>query len=548
MGSGFKREVINPRERAISTDINRAQAFAASDAATVGRLRQLAKSSVASSGGLAALDATTATPLLGEVEHGLTVRPQLGGALTLVEPGVAWVINPDGTPQADDSPCKMVNDPGVTDGTTLLLPANASGSTLIGVVECSRVDTVLETDNRDIFDPGTGLFAPAVVNKVVAARFQYRIRTMALAGGFAGSAGWMPLAIFLQPNAVNAWDTIEMWDVRPLASDRAVPEGRISRADVSGGGADINAKPSVRDVYINVENIGGPGNVIVGTCEVVGANGRYLGGQFLQQGGSQLNYTWAELTPTGYSFGGATGVVNYLYLCTPYGLPRWCKYGTAAIGTGLGGRAPGRLRGLPVVSTTMTAGGWYSNAITPVTMPSSWNTAPVCVPLDTACVWTFLSAPGPTFPLDITTDGTVTWQNPAENVAVGDVTGGGATTQLVNFDFVGNTHYPNNARAIWVQVDVEYGINVPSPGTAVVEAFSLQPGTNRPVAKVLSQAHQILAGGIFVRHDLFRVPVDPKTGNTGTFTTRVEYDHNGAAFAYVAAPTIAVGRVVGWEI
>src|SRR5262249_16005130 len=154
---------FNPNERAVSGDPNRLQRFAQADLAEL-----LAWISLAStrddldSGGVATRTSTTDSPMRALVLNGLLFRP---AALRLpnagIAPGAALVVNPDASPNADDSSVKIARSDGVQIGSgALLLTPNFAGSPRIDVVEFSQAPTIVETANRDVFDPSTGLYAP----------------------------------------------------------------------------------------------------------------------------------------------------------------------------------------------------------------------------------------------------------------------------------------------------------------------------------------------------------------------------------------------------
>ena len=161
MASGQKRMVINTREKIISTDINRLQAFIGTQDAEELRWMLLAP---ADEGGAATVSGSATTPPNAMVLNGLWARPEVGTVNLFITPGVIAMVDPDAPPSADDSPCKIIVDDGVLLGGALVLTPGA-GSTRIDIVECSRTTQVLETDNRDIYNPSTGLFTPASVTK-----------------------------------------------------------------------------------------------------------------------------------------------------------------------------------------------------------------------------------------------------------------------------------------------------------------------------------------------------------------------------------------------
>lgn len=334
MSSGGKQLIINNLERAVSTDINRLQAFAGASTAEVLRWLYTTEAGGTDAGGVAIAPSGLASPLRVCILGGLQVQPQLGTTDTLVQPGLAVVVQPDAVPDADDSPVKYVVDPGITALGALLLTPNNSGATRVDVVECQVANPVVENDNRDIYNPATGLFTATAVDKATARRMVYRIRTGTPGGGFPGNAwGWLPLAVVVVPNATTSWDTCTVWDVRPLLSDMA-------------------STPLVSDGVQLVSQWGhvvadGAARHLSGIVEAV-VLGRRVGGQLAPASVTPGYIDLKSANVQDPAFPGTNNRPWYLYLMTPFGLPRWARY-TAA---GAGVRRPMAPRGIPVVSQT----------------------------------------------------------------------------------------------------------------------------------------------------------------------------------------------------
>lgn len=324
MSSGGKREIINNRERAVSTDINRAQAFLRTDISDALRFWLLSQTSLT---GAETTPSGIGAPLAMTILGGFLVRPDFAGQTLTIDPGVAVINRPDAAPSGDDTVAKYVNDPGISNVLTLPWVANVSGSIRVDVVECAVVgedgagagsgETVLETDNRDIYDTGTGLFTPALVNKVEAVRFQYRIRHGTGGAGFPGTAaGWRPLAVICMPSGGATYGAAIIYDVRPLLSDFAVAANVARRNRVTyvnaTAGWEYEANTGVAIAkYWN------------GTVEAV-FQGRVVGGD-APPGGFDMS---VECTPT--FVGALADGWWHMYLAFPYGLPRWARYSGAA--------------------------------------------------------------------------------------------------------------------------------------------------------------------------------------------------------------------------
>lgn len=327
MSGGNRAVVFNTRERVISTDQNRHQAFGASDRAEV--LRRLMGMHGFGTPGIietgsyvdttAADSASVGTPITADLYDGLVVLPQAATLNLLVSPGSVGLDDPDGqtgssdptAPSTDDSRLKVVVDPGIQVAGALVIGAG-SGSTRVDVIEVQRVTTVLETDSRDIFDPSTGSFVPVSVPKVVAGRLTYRVRAGTPGGGLpANVQGWLPLCVAVVVSSATSVDDIDFWDVRPLVSARVEPPGsgfHISSALQGKAFADQTTTPAETNLVGFITN----------------RIGAYAGGGFIQRGGVAIDIASAEFTTPGYT--PVTGNFWNLVAVFPNGLPRWVRY------------------------------------------------------------------------------------------------------------------------------------------------------------------------------------------------------------------------------
>lgn len=326
MASGRRALVINNLERAVSTDINRLQAFSSRDDAEIFRQLLDVVTDDIEAGYVA--EPTAATLDQGaEIFGGLMVRPAIGSLSLLVDAGVMMIVAPDGGP--DDSNYKLVRDVGVTTPGTLLMTANASGSIRIDVIECrvNPVPTVV-TDSRDIYDPVTNLFTPAVVTKETAFRLEYRVRAGTPGSGFPGTVvGWVPLAVASVPNGTTINDTITFWDVRPLVSDRE----RVSAIGTSTGSPSLFV-PRVDQADFRIYRAGAADVRLNGRFRAV-INGRRVGGIFRRGSpGTDNDYIniadAANADSAGVPAEPLTGNV-FVYAVFPFSLPRWAKYADA---------------------------------------------------------------------------------------------------------------------------------------------------------------------------------------------------------------------------
>jgi hypothetical protein len=335
--SGMKQLVVNTQERAVSTDINRAQLFKSQDVSELLRFWLDVVGNDDLTNGVITEPNTIETPLRAEIVNGLLARPQLGSNSVLVDPGVVLVMAPDGS--ADESDYKFVRDDGVTSFATLIIAAGGGG-TRIDVIECqiNPIDNIV-TDNRDVFNPVTGLFTATVITKERSARLTFRVRQGAPGGGYPGNvSGWLPLCVASVPNAAVNNDGVTFWDVRPLISDRGLTPSNVTQD-----------WPLIQRANFGVDLVTVPGQAnLAGQFRGMGPEGRRLGG-ILRRGSPGTDGNFVDLLDvanqaSGYALAG-TGF-DYVYLLTPFGLPRWARYTDAP-----GVRVPRSPCGIPVVTT-----------------------------------------------------------------------------------------------------------------------------------------------------------------------------------------------------
>lgn len=440
MASGQKRMQLNTRERVISTDHNRLQSFLGAHVSEMLRWMTLA---AMAEGGASVMGTTTTSPLNAMILNGLWARPEIGTVNLFVEPGAIAMINPDGAPSADDSACKVFSDAGVTVAGSLTLTAGGGGATRIDVIECSRVEAVTESDNRDIFNPGTALFTPTLVDKVKLDRLTYRIRTGTAGAGFPGTAsGWLPLAVAIVPQTATTWNDCIVFDVRPLLMDLA-----------AGGAARVvKVFPKRPKGFATMATViaASPLTSLRGIAESEFGQWR-VGGEFAPAlaglTNNAIDMTSAELLETGF-----VAVANrpwYVYAMFPHGLPRWARYSPSSSGQ----RIPLPFKGIPVLTTKPPANGQHATVSSAVTMPAIFGftaTQTAGVPimtggtddggamLDTSLFdgWTMFGR-----------GGTATGQNVGELLTI--ATGAGTNTQL--YDLVDNTDIPVGAVAVRVR-------------------------------------------------------------------------------------------------
>lgn len=329
--------VYNLNERAVSSDQNREQYM--HHQALIETMRHMidpTSNFEFNSNGSETFGTGNETSLRGHIIDGVRFRPEIGTANAFIEPGIALVIDTP-SPVGEQSKSSLVYDSGVQSVGLLVLTPGA-GSTRIDVVECRRIDQVFETDNRDIYNPGTGIFTATTVPKVVGSVFEYRIRTGTPGAGFPGVvAGWMPIAVCSVPSVSTTWDNVTVWDVRPLIKDRwNAPHQSLRNSPALG-----------RQLIRSDSTVGGQLR-IAGFVDAQFEG--YCAGGRLDIGVPGTRPGYVDIRSASNQESGAVVYVAnkmwFLYLVFPYDLPRWVRYTDASSGS----RVPGSVRGIPTAS------------------------------------------------------------------------------------------------------------------------------------------------------------------------------------------------------
>lgn len=456
MASGNRRIRINTQERAVSTDINRLQAFQNADMAEIFRaMLNTLVSSEDDALGTESAPNTVETPLRAEILAGLLVKPQAASLNLLVDPGTAYFMAPDAV--ADDSNYKFINDAGIANTGVLLMTANSSGSTRIDVIECRINPTeAIVTDSRDIFNVSTGLFSAATVTKELKGRLEYRVRAGTPGSGMpANQSGWLPLCVASVPNGTTTNDTITFWDVRPMIADRPnlMMHPRTGIGPLEFNGALL---------------VSGSNAKICG--HIVGEHkGRKIGGR-LRKGtpGTDVDEIEAKSASTEQEPGTTTGssLALHFYLVFPFSLPRWARYTD-----GPTGRVPRSTKGILVVSNTGPAD--FSN------VPSAALTLPTSTGLgsttttDAVCFLSVGSAGTSTVPQVhvakniVHSNGNMTGSAlSSANDVVGDAS-------LYRFRLTHNVQYPANAKRLKIIVFITK--SVAADTNVTFAAFTTSP-------------------------------------------------------------------------
>lgn len=556
MSTGRRTLRQNTRERLISTDFNRMETFVGADANNI--LRGLAVRPVddsafigttfpAPAAGTLAVDvAVPAAPDFGGVIDGLMVVVPIAGTGFTVTAGQLLVIDPDGQPGSsdpnpanpDDPILKYVASAGVTNPALLAWTPNAGPGTRVDVIECQRTDVVQEVDNRDIFNPSTGLFTPTAVTKVTDGELQFRVRLGVTGGGLPAPAlGWFPLAIVATPAGAVNLDTCLVWDVRDLLSDRADANARRVSLDGRRERSAWMVDPSQ------------PGEVRLSGQSIVDWAGYRFGGSF---GDSNLATPYVRLDLPQYQSAGfvpTAGLIFYVYALFPGGYVRWVPYTATATPT-IGGRSPGGYRGVLAVSHIASGFGFPAIAVgTPPTLGLGVSTTVGQV------VATGVIGPGPDF-LGAIDDGTQTliggttgvlpWQTPVAGVL------GGST---VDFAFSSSLNYPNSAKSIRVFARVAFnGFAVLGESAHVLRTIQLLDVTsgNLIIAAAQTDSNVVIrdVSGVAFEMFTFDIPIAAVSSTypipAGPIRVRVSYTVTGITAAGPFSPSAAEGLVLGW--
>jgi hypothetical protein len=465
---------------------------------------------------------------------GIRVRPEVGTTNCFVEPGAICILdNP--TPNADESRLAYVIDPGVQTGGVLTLTPGSGGSIRIDVVECQRVETIIETDSRDIFDPATGLFSPTLVNKVKTGRLVYRIRTGVAGLGFPGiAAGWLPLAVCSVPAGATTWNDVTLWDVRPLYHERIVQPANARSA------LNIVQRHNVRSDVTTAPSEVRVSGVIEASFGVYKA-----GGQLIHPG---TNNQWLDVrdaTLAAPVLASANGTWN-LYLLFPFGLPRWVQYCPYTAGI----REPRGLRGIPVVSRWLAQydGLPLGNlAQTPV-----WTGLLDTPNQDAVCVLSGLQSSVPAV-AGVVADGSVIHFVDGVGIANNATSDNGdAWSQFTMTD--GVTH-PGNAKAIWVEFSIQLDFSV-AGRIDIVNPNVTMGGPNNAYTNVIRVASETTpamtiytdTSGILAPYRMIqRIPLAIDQTYAGPRGFKVRWTHAFNSGSATWAITARTAMVIGWE-
>lgn len=536
MGVGGKTIKHNTRERVLSGDHNREQAVKDQMLAEI--LRCMTDASFEldeKAGSVEVFSSGSETPPNGTILAGIRPRPEIGTVNLFIEPGTICIVdNP--SPTVDESRLAFVVDPGVQTAGALTLTPGSGGAIRIDVIECSRIEEVLETDSRDIFDPSTGLFTPTLVDKVTAGRLAYRIRTGTPGAGFPGTAaGWLPLAVCSVPAAATTWDDVTLWDVRPLAHERVQQP--------------FNAYPSLN--YVNRQNVWsdtttGAGEVrVYGVCDV--SFGAYrAGGKLIHPGTTDSYINVADTTLWAAALSSSL-VPWYLYLVFPFGLPRWVQYCPASASI----REPRGLRGIPVVARWTPR--YDGRPLTLIAQTPAW-TGLLDTPSQDAVV--ALAGLQGAFggPAGVTSDGRIIQfvDFPTLQITPSATSGVMSST----WTLTDNVTHPGNARAVYVELQLIVTVTANTPDYINFARPLLVGGPDNVAANYARIAdNDDASGSVYATSNgtytlglTVRVPLGIDTTYTGPRAFKLIWPHVVNINGLTASITSRTALITGWEI
>lgn len=552
MSSGRRTMKINTQERAISPDINRLQAFVGSDEGEFFRMMLNIGGSDDVDAGVpvtSAFDApaVVSIPLSAEIINGLLVLPENASLKLRVTPGAMYVVQPDG--DADASPYKFVSDPGISSFTTsgLAMTANTSGQTRYDLVECKVEDETLETDNRDIYDAGSSTFTATSVTKVTRARASIATTSIRVRAGTPGAglpalvSGWVPLCAVQIEDGVSTNDGMVFWDVRPLISDRIFQPHALTRS-----------RPVA---WATKPIINATAYATVGGLVESHLNGRRVGGR-LRQGTDLLAFTTDASTVDLTSaknrtsgFAAAAYQILYLYICTPFSLPRWARYTNATTTQ----RVPRSPRGILMFTTIAPDADGKPTAV--LQLPSPWPAAGQVLTSEAVCIAsTFADGAGSI--QNFYGDGEGIYIQ-AANIEDGDATNSprilvgstslaDASNPTCTFALVPGTHFPTNARWILFEHYAHFETDNTAGATKKFRNYvSVNNGFTIHGTHSFSEDAANAVTQSYVNYAVWLpVPTPYPLGTTATFTVVNRLKSNGCVVtAYTGS-----GRVVGYRL
>jgi len=277
-------------------------------------------------------------------------------------------------------------------------------------------------------------------------------------------------------------------------------------------------------------------------------DGRRIGG-ILRHGvpGASVDYinlSASDNQENGFTYGGANALI-YVYLLTPFGLPRWARYTD-----GPSGRVPRAPFGIPVVSRVVAPTHLTGKPSAAIALPAATGLGGSTS--SGICIGTTISSGAGLY--NVMCDGRVCWNAQALGVAAA----GGASFTAANFTLIEGTTHPAHAKAIYVRFGLV--VDIPIDTTAV---FSPSVGVGGPGG--LTGGATIYLGPLTFANtsgvaaltdvpfltEVVRIPIWPQYPTTPGGTKVLAFAAGLGGNYYVGAIPVfksASMSVVGWEL
>ncbi len=398
MSSGQKSITVQVNERAEPADILTLQRYEAQRSGEIARWLVAAKlaGSFSSNPGMhsAYEPFSEGAAPTDEVAHqclsGLMVRP--GTTFCAVDPGGAAFYQPARAAlTSDDTPWIFGFSAGLNDPTQLTFLANAGPGIRWDIIECQvGADAVQSQSSRQMFDPVLQVFAPQNVDKVLASPFTFRIRRGVQGAGIpAIAADWMPLAaVHVRTDSTSFADS-DLYDIRPLTTDRCEWSARAPFGAPASGRTD---RIVLEEAEFSPQAIGGVNGLSLRGYFRAHFGGYWSGGELRRNlpavsagnfggtgttGGSFDSFNFEHADMRSGAFALAANTLVTLGAFFPRGYPRWVRYSEPALASDtstrlrVGGRYPQGCRGILAVLNGSEGGGLVqkNGIIQPATMP-----------------------------------------------------------------------------------------------------------------------------------------------------------------------------------
>lgn len=281
------RVLISTRERAVSNDIVRAQDLFGQDMMEIIR-------------GISGLVTDPDTASIEDrkvVFQGLAPTPGGAGLSVDVTPGIGAIQANAGVPAADLSAYELVRrrDSNIN----LVLAAADPVNPRFDLIEVEAADDLTESQNRDIFDPATNTFNPALVEKIRRAGSSFTVTTGVVAANpvvpaFSATAtDRMPVGIIRVPALAAAIVDSDIIDLRPLYNPAP-----FTRAHGLLSGLKLTT-PDLADDSAAF-------NVLAGEA--------FVDGQYVKRAAGSTQ-TFADVGDANTAFAGSTWYYVYLVAC-----------------------------------------------------------------------------------------------------------------------------------------------------------------------------------------------------------------------------------------